>query len=214
MRLRETLLLLGLLLLAREVHGQADPDNVQLRNDCRFAAQVITTGHPAPHLQWAHSFIGYCGRAQWADAAASGVRRLRGSTDATALATEWRHLWMLRDSAVFEAAVDIARNRSASTQARVWALRTLANYIDPNGIYGAITDTYTDASGAHPVCVSNRAAGTVAFYEGRPLPSDFAGRARATAAMISNEPGEPGTVRTAASCVQAAPVYGVSRRVP
>lgn len=42
--------------------GQADPDSVKLRNDCRFAAQVLSTGHPSPHMDEALTTISSCGK--------------------------------------------------------------------------------------------------------------------------------------------------------
>jgi hypothetical protein len=40
--------------------AQEVSDGVRLRNDCRLAAQVLTTGHPAPQRLWALQTIGNC----------------------------------------------------------------------------------------------------------------------------------------------------------
>lgn len=43
------------------VEGQANPDSVKLRNDCRFAAQIIESGRPAPHRSEALDILQACG---------------------------------------------------------------------------------------------------------------------------------------------------------
>ncbi len=53
--------------------------DVHARNDCRLAAQVIRTGHPAPHVEWAYGAILRC-----------------DETGAAVLAERWR---TVRDSA-------------------------------------------------------------------------------------------------------------------
>jgi hypothetical protein len=213
MRVLRNVLPICALLVAGSAQAQANPDSIKRRNDCRLAAQVLRTGHPAPHRDWAHAMIGYCGREQWANAASAAIRRLSGSTDERELAAEWRHLWMLRDSAVFETIRDIAADRSASAPARLWALRTLATYIDPEGVYGSLTEIVANAPSGRPACISNRAAGAPEFREDRPLPSDYADRARHTAETIMKDESEGQIMRAAAMCVQAAPVYGIGVHV-
>src|SRR5690349_17810761 len=41
--------------------GGGDPDDVHHRNDCRLALQIVETGHPAPHREWAYSLLPRCG---------------------------------------------------------------------------------------------------------------------------------------------------------
>lgn len=202
---------LACLLVTSTAHTQANPDSVKLRNDCRLASQVLRTGHPAPHLDWARGMIRYCPHNQWADAVAGAISRTRRSTDERELASEWRHLWMLKDAVLLDSIRNIATDRAASVGARLWALRTLANLIDPEGIYGAMTET-NSAPGGRPVCIVSRAEGTTMSYAGRPLPLDYVERARATAARIISDESDVPTLRVAARCVQAAPVYSVSRR--
>jgi hypothetical protein len=43
------------------VQGQSNPDSVKLRNDCRFAAQIIESGRPAPHRSEALDILPACG---------------------------------------------------------------------------------------------------------------------------------------------------------
>lgn len=200
------------LLVASTAHAQANPDSVKLRNDCRLASQVLRTGHPAPHLDWARGMIPYCGYNQWADAVAGAISRTRRSTNERELASEWRHLWMIKDAVLLDSVRSIASDHSASVGSRLWALRTLANLIDPEGVYGALTEVDPGRPDGRPVCIVNRAAGITMSYTGRPLPPDYVERARATAASIISDDSDVPTLRTAARCVRAAPVYSVSRR--
>jgi hypothetical protein len=208
---RSVLLLIGLL-MAGSAHAQANPDSVKLRNDCRLAAQVLATGHPAPDLEWAHGMIRSCGYDEWAEAASAAIRRLRSSTNEAELSSEWRHLRLLKDAGLFSTVLEIAEDRSASVPARLWALRTLATYIDPEGVYGALTERVPDSP--RPACISSRAAGLPTFYEGRPLPDDYPAEARRMASRMNADPSEPANVRLAAICVVAAPVYGLGHRDP
>lgn len=60
--LRIMFLTVALTLCGSTVRAQANPDSVKLRNDCRLAQQVLTTGQPATHRQEALTIIGLCGR--------------------------------------------------------------------------------------------------------------------------------------------------------
>ena len=53
--------LLAIALVAIPLVGQAKPDSVKLRNDCRLAEQVLTTGEPGPRRTEALKVIGLCG---------------------------------------------------------------------------------------------------------------------------------------------------------
>jgi len=192
---------------AGSAKAQTNPDSVKLRNDCRLAVQVISTGNPAPHLEWARSLIGNCGRGEWAKASSAAVRRLRTSTDPNILRIEWRNLWMLRDADLFAAAGEIAGDPSSSTLARLWALRTLANYVDPEGVY--VLQPSFGASQDVPACISNRRVGSPHITPAKPLPTDFAQQTRDMAHRITSKAGADVSVRAAAWCVQRAPVHAV-----
>lgn len=210
MRWINSVLLVGALLVTAEpIRAQANPDSVKLRNDCRLAEQVISTGQPAPHLVWANSLIGYCGRDVWARAAGAAIRRLRTSTDSGELSREWRHLWMLRDSDVFDAVREIAADQRSSVSARLWAFRTLANYIDPEGTY--VLQPKLEPSGRVNACIANRTTGAPDLRTAKPLPTDFATQARDLAQDVATTASEAASIRAAAWCVAHAPVYGVIR---
>src|SRR6266705_3157738 len=60
--MRLQLAVIALLLVHQALLSQANPDSVKLRNDCRAAEHVLTTGEPGPHRTEALSLIGLCGR--------------------------------------------------------------------------------------------------------------------------------------------------------
>jgi len=60
--MRLQLAVIALLLVHGSLLSQANPDSVKLRNDCRAAEHVLTTGEPGPHRTEALSIIGLCGR--------------------------------------------------------------------------------------------------------------------------------------------------------
>jgi len=195
------------LLMASPARAQANPDSVKMRNDCRFAAQVLTTGRPAPHLLWARGFIGYCGTGEWSAATRGAVLRLRTSMDNAELAREWRFVWMLRDADLFDAIVEIALDGNASVGARLWSLRTLAKYIDPEGEYNVGPPVRATSHGGQPECTAGQMAGRMASYAGKPLPMNFSAQARGVAQTLIADETQPVEIRNAARCVAAAPVY-------
>ena len=60
--MRLQLAVIALLLVHGPLMSQANPDSVKLRNDCRAAEHVLTTGEPGPLRTEALSIIGLCGR--------------------------------------------------------------------------------------------------------------------------------------------------------
>jgi hypothetical protein len=76
-------------LAAGTLHGQATPDSVKHRNECRFARQVVVTGRPAPHLRWALGYLAACGAGEQGAAVAHALRRLRTETDTSVLRPYW-----------------------------------------------------------------------------------------------------------------------------
>src|SRR4051812_27376125 len=80
--------------------GRDVSDSVHQRNNCRLASQVIRTGHPATHLQWAYSQIPACG-SEGGEALAARLRELRGSRDTAAIRALTMPFATLRDRDAF-----------------------------------------------------------------------------------------------------------------
>jgi hypothetical protein len=103
--------------------------DVRLRNDCRLAAQVVRTGHPSPHREWAYGVIRQCGEsgppavaARWLTAPPNEREDLRELIGATA-AFHTRN--------VFDAVATVARAPSANERVRAYALALLHSYAHP-----------------------------------------------------------------------------------
>jgi hypothetical protein len=188
----------------------ADPDSVKQRNNCRLAEQILTTGTPAPHWEWARGYIPYCGYDVWGRVGAGVVQRLKTSTDTLRLAAEWRNLNFLRDSTLFRTALDIASDEAASPEARVFAMRYLLSLSDPNGgyEYGALAER-GEIPGMQPRCTTGQIAGKVHSYEGIPIPPDYHEQIRAAASALLDRDSAPPVVHSAALCVRASPVRNV-----
>lgn len=111
----------------RSLEAQTERQDPHVRNDCRLAAQVLETGHPAPHYEWALEFIAKC-----------------EETGAPVLAALWRsaanteHLnrlyvssYLLRDARVTDAVTEVAQNRALPRLVRLNAIRVLAGHAVP-----------------------------------------------------------------------------------
>ena len=211
-----SLLLLMLLLLAGGADlsaQQLHADSVQHRNSCRLAEQVIRTGHPAPHTDWALRFIASCGAETYASAVTGAVLRLRTESDLSVLGPYWYHSRYLLDASLFEAAYSIASDRSASQPSRVLAMLALiyslrnrmqADYADLVGGF----DEHGDVRGG---CATTVGSGWHYRQEGAPLPSDYVQRVRNLAESISADASEPEDVRTAASCAESEAMTAANR---
>src|SRR5215218_9644020 len=98
-RLTKAALLLFLLLPACAV-AQANPDSVKHRNDCRLAAQTLSTGHPSPHYGWALEMAWRCTEA--APALAAAIAEAATVRDTAFLNALTQPTIQLRDGRVFE----------------------------------------------------------------------------------------------------------------
>lgn len=110
--------------LAAQTEGQ----DVHVRNQCRLAAQVLETGHPAPHYGWALEAIDKCEQtggpalaALWRGAPLEGER----------LNQLFLASYSLRDSRVTAAAIEAATNGSLPQLVRLNAIRVLAGHAFP-----------------------------------------------------------------------------------
>jgi hypothetical protein len=104
------------------------PADAHKRNNCRLAAQVLTSGHPHPRHEWARTYIVDCedeGPAYFANqwSAASGdtatLRQLMAGSS------------RVRDARVYAVLRQVAVDGSRPGAVRVAAMLTLAGYVDP-----------------------------------------------------------------------------------
>ena len=186
------ILVLGMMALAESAPAQA-ADSVKLRNDCRLAAQVLRTGHPAPQRPWALSKILLCGP-EGGSALSQAMRDARASADTALHDALTAPASRFRDGTVFQAAVDVAEDVTADPVARVFAFRVLAWALRPNSEI-----SYVDLTGTR--CYGSGPSLHIVVFPGSPLPADYVERIHATTQAVLRLAGGPATVRRAAACV-------------
>lgn len=206
MTILRTIYLTAVLLIAcARVHAQTDPDSVYAPSACRLARQVLETGEPARHTAWALRQIGACGPATHGATLADAVRRLRAETDTAQLREFWRASRYLRDGELFRASLDVAGNRGASPQARVFALLSLLHTVrvGRSADYRHMVGGFEEDSGLRRVrggCARIFVSDDVRIV-GSPLPADYGERVRTLAQRLRKDVTEPLDVQTAASCL-------------
>ncbi|HZG41742.1 MAG TPA: hypothetical protein VEY93_02185 [Longimicrobium sp.] len=118
------------LFLALPLHGQEGRTDIEVRfrNQCRLAAQVLDTGHPHPHREWALGYIGNCENEGPAVLASVWRTASVGGEDLTSVV--WSSL-RLRDARLFQQLRATATDRTRPVPMRVAAMLVLARYTDP-----------------------------------------------------------------------------------
>ncbi|MGH9782816.1 MAG: hypothetical protein ACRD88_01415 [Terriglobia bacterium] len=104
-------------------------DDVHLRNSCRLAAQVLATGRPHPHYEWARDLIGACDES--GGPALAALWRTDVSEDRDELGRLVYVTSRLRDQRILDALLETARAPSPSVQVRLSAVRVLVSYFAP-----------------------------------------------------------------------------------
>lgn len=120
--------------LAAQRSERADP---HLRNDCRLAAQVLETGHPAPRHAWALETIRRCD--QSGPAALADYWRSRAPEAPDELDLLFNATRTFNDRRVVDAVAEVAQSRTAAETTRVYAFALLFSYAVP-GRYIEVAD--------------------------------------------------------------------------
>jgi hypothetical protein len=109
-------------------HG-ADPLMVKHRNDCRLAAQILTTGEPHTRRDWARGYIAACGN----EGPPAIVQEWRNvPSDTAAVVQLMRASTAIRDMRIYEQVRIVALDRSRADVVRVGAMHVLDSYADPH----------------------------------------------------------------------------------
>jgi hypothetical protein len=191
-------LILAVLLFGffERLEGQAEPDTVKLRNDCRLATQVLTTGRPAPHLEWASWFIRRCPDA--GSVIARSVRLHRDTHDTVFLKAVTGRGTEIRDRAIYEAGLEVFSADAAAPEARVFAARLLAWLFLPGADL-----RYRDMvppDGTPSMCFVRRPPIDLEIIRGELLPPGWPDVVRAAAKRVREDSSQPPIVRQAAAC--------------
>ena len=189
---------LAVALLPLSALGQANPDSIKHGNDCRLAVQVITTGQPAVKTDWAMTFVREC--AEFPAALAGALSRARTSRDTAALARLTAPADRLRDGDLFTAAFELARDRAASPEARVFAIRVLMwAYLPGMELsYSHLIDTNGDGI---PTCGGIGPSLHGELVRRTPLPAGWVESGRALGRSLALDSTEVAPVRQAARCL-------------
>jgi hypothetical protein len=186
--------------------AQTVSDRVRHRNDCRLAEQIISTGTPAPHTEWAQQVIHTCGPDVWGRAAAAEINRLASSADTALLDKSWRTLHFLRDSVLIESALAVARAKNAAPTARLYALAGLFQM--KNGRSATtireLVLLFTAGVPARRSCVESVFGGVPVLSMGvRPAP-DWREQITALGAALEHDSSETAAIRQAGACLSMA----------
>lgn len=191
----------------------ADPERVQLRNDCRLAAQVLTTGQPAPKREWALATIPDCGGDAPAAVAATWRLMPADSTTLDLLVAASVHRL---DARTLAAASDVAGDRGAPTATRLAALRTLASYALPGAVVssGDVAGVLSDTAATSLPLIGR--VDHPALVTGAQPPSADAPAAVWTlfASLAANEPAPVGTLAGALQTGLIQPPGGATSAAP
>ena len=106
-----------------------EANDAKLRANCRLAAQVLETGHPSTHYEWAVNEIRRCEQiagpalaAHWSalrEADRADLKQLMFSSSS------------MRDQRIFDAVLSVAGSRDVAPIIRLAALSVLVSYADP-----------------------------------------------------------------------------------
>lgn len=106
-----------------------EASDAQHRTDCRLAAQVVRTGHPAPHRDWAFGVIRECSESGPQALAARWRTAPPTQADELVLLVSATRAFHTRE--VFDAVAAVARTRSNDQLVRVYAMALLQSYARP-----------------------------------------------------------------------------------
>lgn len=112
---------------AQQEHKATEKDDVHLRNTCRFAAQVLETGHPHPHYRRAINLILPC--EQTGGTALAGVWRT-AREDRAELERLTYVSSAMRDQRVFAATAGVLQDQARPRLVRLAAMSVLTAFAD------------------------------------------------------------------------------------
>lgn len=130
--IRRLSLVAGLLVCANSARaqGQREAEDAHLRERCRFAAQILTTGEPRAHYDWAVAKIRACDESA-GPALAARWSRLDATTSRAALEELAFTSRSIRDQRLMDALVSVATSSSQPVSVRLEAISVLASYVNP-----------------------------------------------------------------------------------
>ena len=181
--------------------AQATSGTISHRNDCRLAGQVLTLGHPANREGWALNIIVSCGN-EGGVALSRTLERYQRSLNPLVMEPIVWAATRLRDASVYETALAMTSDPTASIAARVQAIRILSAQLDPQqGGASASYDYYASSRITEKGVGFDGLIATAddPIFTGRALPSDALSRAEHRMRRVAGDPHTPQPVRNAAT---------------
>ena len=108
---------------------RVNPGEIEHRNNCRLAGQVLTQGDPANRREWALQYIGSCGE-EGGDVIL-WLWNSPPSSDSELQALHYASLHVA-DERVFDVALTVVEDPAAPAPLRLAALGTLVTYVRPD----------------------------------------------------------------------------------
>ena len=171
--------------------------------ECDRAAGVVSRGRVSANEMWALLNISACGTVG-ANAIATGIGKLTNHTDTAQFEVFMGAADNWRDASIFNAAMQLANNASATPEARVYAIRHLLTLLQPYhrwtyaGLAESPDSTATQGGGGCYGYMGSEPRGSIA---GSPLPSTYESQIREALSTLANDLAAPQAVRAAARCL-------------
>lgn len=184
---------------ASRVHAQVNLDSLRAAHTCAAALRIVELGHPDKKEDWAWSTLPGCGTAASAAARDSWMLQ-RTVSDTGQLSEVFTRLWTFRDASLFDAAMSVASDGSATAQARVFSvMMVLEQLLDrPFADYQYFSNT-PPTGVCRIASVFDRP-----IHVGTPLAADSRTRGRTLAQSLAANASAPTTVQSAGRCLDQA----------
>jgi hypothetical protein len=208
-RLRTTSDTVGLMryLLLPMQNAVGQQRTVVVTPECEAAIRQVAQQGFATVENAVLSVLPHCGRAG-ARVTAAAITVSRTSHDTVALLRTYRHVDLWRDADVMQAALNVAGDAGASTQARVFALRHLLWLAQPGqefaygGLVAGNVAVQKDGQNViQPACRRSMIASELPNASATPLPSDYLIRIHAAVSTIAASTSTPVALKNAAECL-------------
>lgn len=168
------------------------PDFLPHDERCRRAREIVSAADSAARAHWALEVMWTCEDA--GPVLARALAKARASTDTAYLRALAAPMVRLRDGEVFEAALSVAGDRTATDESRVAAIEVLILALLPGAnVNPAIGSTHAGQCFTPPGTHWSPVGGT-------PLPDGYVARASDLLTSLFRDRGEPERVHAAATC--------------
>lgn len=172
-------------------------DSIHRRNNCRLAAQVLTTGHPETRKRWAQSYIGYCPSDVQGAALRVALTRAAAEGDIRTFRPLATAAIFVPDDQLLDLLLSVAVSSTNTEAIRIAALLQLDVFRNPTREW----DIEELRRGDGTDCPTLVRSHPVEFAVFRPQPTAFLPRLDAGLSALAADPAQPVAVRRLAQCM-------------